>query len=300
MPVTLARAPAVDLASALLDFLEVRLGVDGLEYRERPEPIVHGWETHVYRFQLQTKEELSGPLTGPLVIPGYCSDQALDRIQREYDIQTYLAGCGYPVARPVLIEKDGDLFGEPFLVMEWAPGQTLLDILYRHIFSIWWAPGRMAELHAHLHAFVPPEWTRPGGSLLDRSLACLRAALQEYELDSLAPGLDWLEERQPPAPEEETLLHLDFHPVNLIFDHKCCQAVLDWSEWDMGDRHADIATTLLLIKSAPLSFPWLWHRATTAVGKHLLAHWYFKEYRRHFPVDDGKLPYNLAWAHSAG
>ena len=38
MPATLARAPAVDLASALLDYLKGRLAVDDLEYRERAVP----------------------------------------------------------------------------------------------------------------------------------------------------------------------------------------------------------------------------------------------------------------------
>jgi aminoglycoside phosphotransferase (APT) family kinase protein len=250
----------------------------------------------VFRFRLRSHDQLPGAFANPLIVRGYCSPHALARIQGEFDIQTYLAGCGYPVARPLFLEEDDGLFGGPFMVMEWAPGRPLFDILLRRIFSIWWAPARMAEVQARLHALPLPPTEKPPGSFLARRLAELDTIIQEYELDGLEPGLAWLEDHQPPRPNTENLLHLDFHPVNLIFDHKCCQAVLDWSEWDIGDRHADIATTLLLIKSAPLELRILWHKAATAVGKHLLAWWYLKAYRRHWGVDNSRLHYYLAWA----
>jgi aminoglycoside phosphotransferase (APT) family kinase protein len=81
-----------------------------------------------------------------------------------------------------------------------------------------------------------------------------------------------------------------------MFDGHECNAVLDWSESDVGDRHADIAATLVLIRSAPVELPRIRHKIAALVGKHLLEHWYLQTYRKHVPIDDHRLHPYLAWA----
>jgi aminoglycoside phosphotransferase (APT) family kinase protein len=310
------------LAPALLAYLKDRLGVNHLEFAEGPAPIGNGWEAHVYRFRLRRHDDLPEAFTGPLVVRGYCNANALERICHEAAIQEYVNRHGYPAARPLLVEESDGLFGGPFMVMEQAPGNMLLDVMLHHFPAIWWGPGLMAQAQLRLH-HLPPFSTEDGGSrikdraaldprssifdpqygfraprspLLDRSLAALEETVQDFGLYGLAPGLDWLEDHRPGPPETECILHLDFHPVNLLIDNGRCSAVLDWGESDVGDPHADIATTLILVESAPVDVRLLRHRAAVALGKHLLERWYLQTYREHRAVDEARLRYYRAWA----
>ena len=53
---------------------------------------------------------------------------------------------------------------------------------------------------------------------------------------------------------------------------KRCSAVFDWSESDVGDRHADVATTLVLLKSAPVEVPNVLHRLSMLPGRGACRH----------------------------
>jgi aminoglycoside phosphotransferase (APT) family kinase protein len=279
-----------------LDYLRRRLGAGDLRYREPPATIPHGWETHVFCFQLQSHQPLPSSYRRPLVARGYCSPNALTRIRQEFAWQLYLAAQGYPVAHPLFVEEGGTIFGGPFMLMRRAAGETLLDVLLHQFPSIWWAPARMAEVHARLHRLAVPDFAAGRAPFLERSLAGMETTIAEYDLRGLAPGLDWLKAHRPRQPRSESILHLDFHPVNLIFDGRRCRAVLDWSEADVGDRHADVAKTLVLIESAPVELERIIDKVATLVGKSLLEHWYVQAYRKLLPLDEQRLRYYVAWA----
>jgi len=91
-------------------------------------------------------------------------------------------------------------------------------------------------------------------------------------------------------------VHLDFHPINLMFEHDQCRGVLDWCDADVGDRHADVAVTLTLIRTAPVAVASFRQRLATWPGRWLLYRRYLRAYRRLLPLDDGKLSYYMAWA----
>jgi hypothetical protein len=52
---------------------------------------------------------------------------------------------------------------------------------------------------------------------------------------------------RPPA-----LLHLDFHPLNVLVGDGRVTAVLDWANARAGDPRADLARTLSILRLAPL------------------------------------------------
>jgi aminoglycoside phosphotransferase (APT) family kinase protein len=288
--------PATDISSALLEDFKKRLNVDDLTFAEPPESIPDGWEAQVYRFRLEKNDALPLPFQGPLAARAYSSEVALDRMRREMNVQTFLSDSGFPVPKPLFLEESGDIFGGPFLIMEWVPGPTLIDLLLPHWLSILWVPSRMAEIHARLHQVPLRGFKRPDTPFLDRSLAALERAIWKHRLETLAPGWRWLDEHRPTTSTEECIIHLDFHPINLIFDEDGCRAVLDWSDAEAGDRHADIATTLMLIELAPLDLPGIWDKLALAVGKHILGHEYLRAYRKLLPIDEDRLPYYRAWA----
>ena len=49
------------------------------------------------------------------------------------------------------------------------------------------------------------------------------------------------------------LLHLDFHPMNVLTDGKRITAVLDWVNAMPGDPRADLARTVSILRVGPIS-----------------------------------------------
>jgi aminoglycoside phosphotransferase (APT) family kinase protein len=134
------------------------------------------------------------------------------------------------------------------------------------------------------------------GPFLARQLDELRRTSRTYDLDGLMAGLRWLEDRRPPESNSPCLLHLDFHPVNLIAraDGECC--VLDWSEADVGDRHADLAMTTLLLSYAPVERLRTHERLIAPLSRWFLGRRYRIVYGRGAPIDRDRLRYYFAWA----
>src|SRR6185503_6141739 len=53
--------------------------------------------------------------------------------------------------------------------------------------------------------------------------------------------------------ERDRLLHLDFHPLNVLGDGRRLTAVLDWTNAHAGDPRADFARTVTILRLSP---PW--------------------------------------------
>jgi aminoglycoside phosphotransferase (APT) family kinase protein len=285
--------PCVD--TRLSAYLAARLG-RSVEFAEPPALVPGGWEAYIYRFRLRPAGGLPGRFARPLVLRLYAGSQGLPRARREFAAQGHAFRNGYPAPEPLLLEADSGFLGGPFLVMENVPGETLLDRLRGNWARILEVPGRLARSHARLHALPLDGLARGEDPFLTRQLEELRRRVRTFGLDGLAVGLRWLEVRRPPDPEEPRLLHLDFHPVNLIARDDGESVALDWSEADVGDNHADLATTLLLLRYAPVEGLYPHERLLAPLTRWLLARRYRVVYRRARPIDRGRLRYYLAWA----
>jgi aminoglycoside phosphotransferase (APT) family kinase protein len=74
---------------------------------------------------------------------------------------------------------------------------------------------------------------------------------------------------QSPEPKRAVLLHLDYHPLNVLTDGKRITGVLDWANTCAGDPRIDLARTRTILRldmgrpgrpgalSAPLEPLWL-------------------------------------------
>ena len=287
---------APPVAFGLLEYLGGRLGVSGLRYEREPVPITDGWETYVYRFQLQDRSGLACPLGRPLIFRGYACAHGLPRLRREFAAQEYLHRLGYPVARPVLLEESCVPFGGPFMLMEALPGRPLVELLLHRPWRIWGGPAQMADVHARLHRLTTDGFPASPEPFLGRRLAEMEGLIDEYRLRGLRPGLDWLRSHRPAEPRRPSIIHLDFHPLNLMFDQDRCSGVVDWCECDVGDRHADIAATLVLFWSAPVEIPTYLQRLIAWPGRSMLRRRYLRAYRRHLSLNRRTLAYYVAWA----
>ena len=287
----------VAVSEALREYLQFHLDVGRLEYAVAPTPSSEGWETYIYRFQLRGDKDLPEDFKRPVILRVYANINGLPRLQHETAVQHHMHQRGYPVAKPLLVEETDSLLGGPFMIMELLPGRTLLDELFRRFWRIVHAPVEMAEMQARLHRMPVDGFPAPAGDFLTRNLQELRDLIEEYDQDDLRPGLDWLEEHRPAAAADSSILHLDFHPMNMLCRWRRCTGVLDWGDADVGDRHADVALSLMLMRSAPVGIGKNWWQKFNALpGRWIFWKYYLWAYRRRLPLDEQKLAYYMAWA----
>jgi len=289
-------AAAAAVAPALLEYLQRHLRTQALRYAEAPAPIPDGWETHIYTFQLDGPG-LPRAWARPLVLRVHANGRARWRGPgNEFAVHRHMIGLGYPAPRPLLLEEACDTFGGPFLVVERMPGPTLLGAMLGKPWLLFHFPSLLARTHARLHALPPDGFPAPPGPFLERHLGETRAAIARHGLRGLLPGLDWLHARRPPEPASPSILHLDFHPLNLIARADGSLGVLDWTYADRGDPHADVATTLLILDCFPAATRNPWHRLCLVVGRPVVRWCYRRAYARLRPLDEGRLAYYRAWS----
>jgi aminoglycoside phosphotransferase (APT) family kinase protein len=119
----------------------------------------------------------------------------------------------------------------------------------------------------------------------------IRRAVEQFGLDGLRPGIDWLEAHRPPDEPDLRVIHGDFHPVNVMVEGDTVSGVLDWPNVDLADRHADLGFTLFLLEAEAAEPHGLWQRLIVDFGRRLFTRLYLRAYRRHLPVDRGLLRY---------
>jgi aminoglycoside phosphotransferase (APT) family kinase protein len=157
------------------------------------------------------------------------------------------------------------------------------------------APARMAEAQVRLHRLPTEGFPSLPGCLLSRRLQEMAGIIREYGLHGLQPGIDWLFAHWPSLPQDPRILHLDFHPLNLIEKRNGSLVVLDWNEAELGDPHADVGTTLMLMECLPPIEVTCLDRLTIRMGQLLFLPLYLRAYRRHLPLEEEKLAYYRAW-----
>jgi aminoglycoside phosphotransferase (APT) family kinase protein len=153
--------------------------------------------------------------------------------RREAVVMAAAAAAGIPVPR-VLVEGSWD--NRPALLLSWMPGRLLRHELECRPWRAWALGVQFGRVQAAIHAAPVPvalhrhpvswiEWAEPDTALRDR----LRR-----------------------SSDGEMLLHLDYHPANLLMERGRVSAVLDWANARAGDRRADLARTAAILHFAPL------------------------------------------------
>ncbi|HVB63215.1 MAG TPA: phosphotransferase [Nitrolancea sp.] len=155
---------------------------------------------------------------------------------RDRELATMQAITTVPTPR---IEAVGEPNGLPSMLLSWCAGTTLLAALSA-------APEEARSLgitfgraQARIHANSVPstlreqlvrdwiDWGTEGAGPIDRAL------------------------RAQPVPRE-SILHLDYHPLNVLIEHGEITGVIDWTNALIGDVRADFARTYSLLSWLPL------------------------------------------------
>lgn len=176
-------------------------------------------------------------------------------IDREYEIQSKLAGHGIPLAEMHLLCMDDQVIGQSFYLMEHVEGRIFADRLLpdvspedrRQIYL------RMIDVLARLHD-VDIDKAGLGtfgkrGEFVKRQISRWQRAYDKTKVaDNVAMDamIDWLT-RNMPSDDEETIVHGDFRIGNMIVHPQRPEivAVLDWELATIGHPLSDLAYTCM-------------------------------------------------------
>jgi aminoglycoside phosphotransferase (APT) family kinase protein len=164
--------------------------------------------------------------------------------------------------------------GRPVLLLAWCGGVPLWEAIRRRPWRVWPLGMAFGRAQARIHSVAapaqlrqePPQWLGWGGSDDQQLQAALRRLAR-------------------PA---QSLLHLDYHPLNVLTDGTRITAVLDWANARGGDPRADAARTYSILTVEPFT-PGRPPLALSAIRRLLAAGW-----RRGYMQAGGDLA-NMAW-----
>jgi len=224
--------------------------------------------------------------SAPLVARVPSAARRYDMLRRDSAVQSWAAARGYPAPEVLTVLEAGDALPSPVQVMARAPGVPLIAAggspwgLLRLL-------ARMGATHAELHRLGSlPADIRPG-KMPDSWLRLPRRLTQSGNSGQLAASLrnvelvhDRLEVADP------VVCHGDFHPGNvLVAPGGSALYVIDWTNIGVGDRHGDIAWTLLWFEIAAAAAPRRASRLLMRVLPRRLQRAYLTGYQQVLPVD---------------
>jgi aminoglycoside phosphotransferase (APT) family kinase protein len=236
---------------------------------------------------------LSGPALpaewrAPIVLRVKSDADRLAEAEREAAIQAWLADRGYPAPRVLHVFAPGELLDRPAQVMERAGGVMMLDRVRRAPWSTRQLLARLAALQARLHRLTVDGFPA-GDDLVDHRLRLPRRVAAELDHRGLTVALeriDLLAESLRDAPP--SVCHGDFHPLNVIVDGDDA-SVVDWTDTGIGDRHGDVARTVVLLEVAWIAAGGTAERAALRVLGPRLARRYRRSYEEHLPLEPDRL-----------
>ena len=217
-------APAVEAS------IEPRAALSALGYPDISEPVrvVGGWDTLMWRFK--TADGAAHSLR-----VHYLPDRE-EFARRERIAMEACAAAGLPAPR---VEATGRVEGLPATVLSWCPGRPILSFIEKRPWTLLRMSRLLGRAQARMHAVTPPAEFVAGAP--DDWLS--RVSGQYADLAAHARTLDLA---------TTSLIHMDFHPLNVVSDGREVTGIVDWARAGAGDPRADLARTEIIILAAPV------------------------------------------------
>ncbi|MCX8560679.1 phosphotransferase family protein [Mycolicibacterium mucogenicum] len=151
------------------------------------------------------------------------------------------AATGAPVPQVLAASNSSEALGNPFLVCDFVPGETIVRKIQRALDD----DGRATLLTQCAQALAAIHRADPAGIGLssEDQLSSWRRELDDIG-DTTATfewAFRWLARNQPPDSGAAVLVHGDFRMGNLIVDGNRLATVLDWELTHLGSRTEDLA-----------------------------------------------------------
>ena len=197
---------------------------------EASERLTGGVSADVHRLDLK----LEGGGGTSVLLRAHGASHSGHPAELEHRLLQALHRSGLPVPEPLMLDVSGTLLPDPFLVMEFIEGTSVIPTGQEPDYI-----DLMAETLLKIHE--SPTSGLPLLPARDNPLPELLGYLPEgAEWGSLRAHLrsrvsaDYLEPRK--------LLHGDFWPENLLWRNGAVAAILDWEDAAFGDPLSDLAT----------------------------------------------------------
>ena len=206
----------------------------GIEDPDSVAPVTGGMDTAIWR--VGHRENLYAlRVFRPEQAPG---------IARETAAMIAAAAAGIPVPRLV---QQGVWNDRPVLLLGWSPGQTVAQTLMRQPWRAWSVGDAFGQVQARLHRVAaPPVLAEKATAWID--LADWKASSPSAQAINDKLRAQLLEQMTP----QPKLIHLDYHPLNVLIVDGQVSAVLDWTNARAGDPRADIARTATILRLSQL------------------------------------------------
>ena len=183
----------------------------GVPRPERVAPVGGGWDTLLWRVEAADGRRFA--------LRVFRADQAMT-CHREVLVMRALAEHGLPVPS-VAAHAASAADDRPAMLMSWCAGQPMLQKLTAEPWLVWTLGTAMGRIHARLHHVAVD------GTLVQ--------ALPAIEIGT----------------RPRSILHMDFHPLNVMANGRDITGVLDWANVALGDPRVDLARTVTILRLAP-------------------------------------------------
>jgi aminoglycoside phosphotransferase (APT) family kinase protein len=162
----------------------------------------------------------------------------------------------------------------PVLLVDWSPGESLGQTLH----SRPWAALRLGRLFGEQQAKLHLNGARDA-QILDW-------------IEFFGPVDQVLRDSLRQAQVRCSLVHLDYHPRNLVFGDGAISGILDWTNSRFGDPRADLARTWTILRLVQRSGR---RHPVRRVAEKLFEHGWWQGYVR-IAGPQPQMPLFLAWA----
>jgi aminoglycoside phosphotransferase (APT) family kinase protein len=155
-------------------------------------------------------------------------------VDREFRVQSALAGSDVPVAGMHLLCEDEDVIGSMFYIMDHVRGRNFTDPTMQGVDNAT-RKAVINDMGRVLAALQGGRWTKQYRA---------SATTKQPAMDALIKALG---ETMPKDDGQRTLVHGDYRIDNMIFesDGARCLAVLDWELSTIGHPYADLASVIM-------------------------------------------------------
>lgn len=131
------------------------------------------------------------------------------------------------------VRAAAEVAGHPVLLLDWLPGETVREALIRSPHRAGAIGKAFGEMQARLHQVPAPA-------------AMMRADYTWIDWADPDPILRQCLDAAADGPAK--LLHLDYHPLNVLVAGEHVTGVLDWTNAAGGDPRADVARTYTILR----------------------------------------------------
>ena len=274
-------------AAALRSYIEERLG-RAVRLDPAPRLIARGMRTEVYAFGVA-----GGPGTWskPLVLRLISNDQPASAVEHEAAVYQFLHERAYPVPEVLAGDPSGVVLGQPFAIMERVPGRPIHRMALKNPLTAFRLATAFADAHVTLHRLPVDGFpNRQDRASVERQIESYRGWLGQTEENR--ETFAWLEARKSAVlPEQPSVTHNNYHPVNAIVDDRGRLQVIDWAGADVGDRHGDVADALVFMRTEPIREADVLRSLARRVGRFVFVRRYLSRYTQQYPLDMQRLRY---------